>query len=85
MKPDHARALANSALPTLADASSIAAVAHNDLSLSTELLNVQLKLHLLTTEHLVLSHGFYMTTAIWETLNKDIVEHFLEYWGLGCN
>ena len=62
MKPDHARALANSALPALADASSIAAVAPNDLSLATELLNVQLKLHLLTTEHLVLSHGFYMTT-----------------------
>ena len=62
MKPDHARALAYSVLPALADASSIAAVAPNDLSLATELLNVQLKLHLLTTEHLALNHGFYMTT-----------------------
>lgn len=62
MNLDHARALANSALPALANASSIAAVAPKDLSLATELLNVQLKRHLLTTEYLVLSHGFHMTT-----------------------
>jgi hypothetical protein len=53
-----ARALANYVLPALADALSIAGVAPHDLSLATELLNVQLKLHLLTTEHLVSSHGF---------------------------
>jgi hypothetical protein len=85
MKPDHARARANSALPALADASSIAAVAQNDLSLPTELLNVQPKLPLLTTEHLVLSHGFYMTTRHMGDIKQSIAEHFFEYWDLGCN
>lgn len=75
MKPDHARALANSALPALADASSIAAVAPNDLSLATELLNVQLKLPSSDYRTPSAESWFlYDNPAIWETLNKDIVE-----------
>ena len=58
MKPDHARARAK-LRPTGACRCLInCGGGTDDLSFPTELLNVQLKLHLLTTEHLVSSHGF---------------------------
>jgi hypothetical protein len=77
MKPDPHKALGSAALPTLADSSSIAAVAPGDLSLATQLLQAQLKLHLLTSEHIVLSDGFiYDNPAIWDILDEKLAKDF---------
>ena len=64
-------------MPGLADPSTIAFECPNDLSLATTLYGLQLKLHLLTSEHIVLSHGFiYDNPAFWSLLTPDLMSGF---------
>lgn len=66
-------------LPVLADSSSMAAVAPARPDVGLQLLDLQLKLHLLTSEHVLISHGFlYDNPALWSLLGGTLARRLAE-------